>query len=563
MKKIRLSWIDGGVLLFIVTVSVALMVGTLSGSPDGGIKVASKAWSDFGAHIPLVRSFSLGSNFPPVSPLFPGETIRYHFLFYAFAGLLERIGISLDWAINIPSILGMILFLSGLYVLGKFLFGTRLVGILAIVFVLLNGSLSFVNFFATHQLGTSTFRDIIINSRFPSFGPWDNQEVSAFWSLNIFTNQRHLGLSYGIILWTLWCIFTFPEKAPRKKIIGMSLLLSVLVGLLLLLNQAAALILVTWIIWIFAVYPKKRLLNLFAGFFTLPWVALYLSLIAPSGLPVWEPGYLAHSLDPRIFFPYWWKNLGLHLVLIPLGILFAPVKAKKALSVPLLLLFLAPNLIRFSPDMINNHKFFNFYLAVGSFGTGWILYGFHTTLCQLTSRIRSYVFAVMLRTSGLISMGIVCVFLTLSGIIDFFPIVNDGKYEVASQKTNPDIAAYLTLVPSRAIVLNSTFFTNPASLAGRSIYFGYPYFTWSYGYITQPREQLYLAIWRAKNKETACTLARLAHVDFAELSPHPEQYLQPNTFLWNTEFTQIYTNKKTGYTIFDVTKSCLQEPKTL
>ncbi len=556
MKKIRLSWIDGGVLLFIVTVSVALMVGTLSGTPDGGIRVASKAWSDFGAHIPLVRSFSLGSNFPPVSPLFPGEKIRYHFLFYAIAGLLERVGFPLNWAMNIPSILGMILFLSGLYVLGKSLFGTRIVGILAIIFVLLNGSLSFVNFFASHPLGTSTLTDIIFNSRFPSFGPWDNQEVSAFWSLNIFTNQRHLALSYGIILWALWFVFTLPDHASRKKIFGQSLFLSVLVGLLLLLNQAAALILIMWIIWIFAVYPKKRLLCLLTGVLSLPWLALYLSLIAPSGLPVWEPGYLAHSLTPRIFFPYWWKNLGLHLVLIPLGILFAPSKARKALSVPLLILFLAPNLIRFSPDMINNHKFFNFYLSVGSFGTGWILYGFHTTLRRLTSRIHIRILAILLRISGLISMGMVCIFLILSGIIDFFPIVNDGKYTVESQKTNPDIAAYLRLIPPRAIVLNSTFFTNPASLAGRPIYFGYPYFTWSYGYITQPREQLYLAMWRAQNKETACRLARLAQVDYAELSLHPEQYIQPNIFLWNTEFTRIYTNEKTGYTIFNITKSC-------
>lgn len=535
------------------------MVGTLSGTPDGGIAVAAKAWSDFGAHIPLVRSFSLGSNFPPVSPLFPGETIRYHFLFYAFAGLLERIGLPLHWAINIPSIFGMILFLSGLYFLGKFLFGNRLVGILAIIFVLLNGSLSFVNFFASHPLGTSTLTDIISNSRFPSFGPWDNQDISAFWSLNIFTNQRHLGLSYGIILWALWFIFNLPDMKSRKKILFTSILLSVFVGLLLLINQAAALILIIWTVWIFVAYPKKRIVCLLAGIFSLPWAALYLSLVAPSGLPVWEPGYLAHSLAPRIFFPYWWKNLGLHLVLIPLGILFAPAKAKKALSVPLLLLFVIPNLIRFSPDMINNHKFFNFYLAMGSFGTGWILFGFHTTLRRLTSRIHARILAIVFRVSGLISMGIVCVFLTLSGIIDFFPIINDGKYTIESQKTNPDIAAYLRLVPPQAIVLNSTFFTNPASLAGRPIYFGYPYFTWSYGYITQPREQLYLAMWRAQNKETACRLARLAHVDFAELSPHPEQYLQPNTFLWNTEFTRIYTNDKTGYTIFNIRQSCTKE----
>src|SRR3989304_6961080 len=43
--------------------------------------IAPKLWSDFGAHIPLIRSFSMGDNWPPASPLYPGEPIRYHFGF--------------------------------------------------------------------------------------------------------------------------------------------------------------------------------------------------------------------------------------------------------------------------------------------------------------------------------------------------------------------------------------------------------------------------------------------------------------------------------------------------
>src|SRR5688572_8586263 len=60
------------------------------------MSMASKVWSDFGAHIPLIRSFSYGANWdrlltgqPIESPLFPGEPIRYHFGFYALVGALE------------------------------------------------------------------------------------------------------------------------------------------------------------------------------------------------------------------------------------------------------------------------------------------------------------------------------------------------------------------------------------------------------------------------------------------------------------------------------------------
>src|SRR5258708_453113 len=71
--------------------SCYLMIHTFSYDTNKHqIIMGSRVWSDFGAHIPLIRSFSLGNNWPPEYPLFPGEKIRYHFLFYAIAGILER-----------------------------------------------------------------------------------------------------------------------------------------------------------------------------------------------------------------------------------------------------------------------------------------------------------------------------------------------------------------------------------------------------------------------------------------------------------------------------------------
>ena len=62
--------------------------------------IALKAWSDFGAHIPLIRSFSLGDNYPIESPIFPGEPIKYHFGFYYIVGLLEKFGTRIDFALT-------------------------------------------------------------------------------------------------------------------------------------------------------------------------------------------------------------------------------------------------------------------------------------------------------------------------------------------------------------------------------------------------------------------------------------------------------------------------------
>src|SRR5438309_1368384 len=82
---------------------------------DGSMHIAIKAWSDFGSHIPLIRSFSFGNNFPPQLPLFPGSPIRYHYLFYAFVGLLEKAGLRIDFALNIPSALGFTFLIMIIY----------------------------------------------------------------------------------------------------------------------------------------------------------------------------------------------------------------------------------------------------------------------------------------------------------------------------------------------------------------------------------------------------------------------------------------------------------------
>lgn len=142
----RRRTIDYLVLLFAIAFSWWLMSSTF-GYEDGRIVIAGKLYSDFGAHMPLIRSFSMGWNIPPEYPFFVGEPIRYHYLFYALVGLLERIGFRLDMALNIPSAFGLSLLLFMIYLYGKTLFGRRAAGIIALFLFLFNGSLAFVEYF--------------------------------------------------------------------------------------------------------------------------------------------------------------------------------------------------------------------------------------------------------------------------------------------------------------------------------------------------------------------------------------------------------------------------------
>ena len=195
----------------VLVFSFFLMFKTFQITPDGNLKLALKLWSDFAATIPLIRSFSLGDNFPPQYPIFAGPPIRYHFLFYLVVGFLEKIGVRLDWALNIPSAISFFALILIIYFLATKVFKNKAVGVLSIVLFLFNGSFSFLEFLKTHPISPNLINEIINTSEFASFGPYDGRVVSAFWSLNIFTNQRHLSLAYAAFLLLVFFLYRLIE----------------------------------------------------------------------------------------------------------------------------------------------------------------------------------------------------------------------------------------------------------------------------------------------------------------------------------------------------------------
>ena len=147
------NWPEVIFAVFAFIFSFWLMTSTFSSNPKAGtFSVAGNVYSDFAANLPLIRSFSKGSNFPPEYPLFPGEPIRYHFLFYLLVGTLEKTGAPLGWALNLPSIFSFWALLLMIYFLAKLLFKSPAVAFLSVIFFLFNGSFAFYHFFQKHPL---------------------------------------------------------------------------------------------------------------------------------------------------------------------------------------------------------------------------------------------------------------------------------------------------------------------------------------------------------------------------------------------------------------------------
>lgn len=519
--------------LFPLIFSFWIMFSTFS-YRDSYMLIASKTWSDFAGTIPLIRSFSLGNNLPPQYPLFSGEPIRYHFLFYLIVGMFEKIGLRIDLALNILSAVSFFLLLFAIYKLARLLFEKKSVAILSVIFFLFNGSFSFLEFFKTRPLSLNTVTDIIHNSVFPSFGPYDGKIVSAFWNLNIYTNQRHLAFSFLFLFFPLLLLI---KKIKEEKTFSkyQIFIIGILLGILPFINSAVFLMFCVVFGILLLLFPKQRkslfVILLIGGLISLPRIIF----LKETGYSLhFEFGYLSKG-DSLGFLNYWFMNFGLSSFLITLGFIFAS-KFQRKIFVSFFALFLLGNLVQFSPEISANHKFFNAFIIVGN-----MFSAFSMVILWKNKFFK-------------ITVPIILFFMIFSGIIDFFPIKNDRLIPILDYPKNQDVRWIIEHTPKNSIFLNSTYIYHTASLAGRKIFLGWPYFSWSLGYDTNGRDVLVRKMFNPTDINTECILLKKNNISYISLDR--ENDFVPDTTFFERNFKQVYTNSVSGFTIFDVNQTC-------
>lgn len=539
---IKKNLIEIIILFFSLAFSIWLMFSTFS-YQDGSMIIATKAWSDFASHIPLIRSFSFGYNFPPEYPIFSGEPIRYHFLFYLFVGVLERIGIPLHYALDIPSAILFTSLIFMIYIFSSALFKSKTVGIMSIFLFLFNGSLSFVEFFRIHPLSLNTFTQIISNTTFPAFGPYDGKVVAVFWNLNTYTNQRHLAGAYAFSLALLY-FHIKPLLTNTHVRLHRSIILGILLGLSFFFHTAIILMTITILGCLSLVSKKLRLSTIImigiALFIALPQY-LYLQSASSNFQIGFHPGYLiANNLTIVNFISYWFTNLGLHFITIPIAFFLIKWQYKK-LFFCFLSLFLVGNLLQFTPDMPTNHKFFNYFIIFGCFLSSYVI-------------IRLWKKSIFLKPVALT----LTFFLVFSGIIDFFPIYNDSKIALADYPKNIDIAWIKNNTSPKAVFLNSEYLYATESLAGRKIIFGWPYFSWGAGYDTASHDIDRRSMLAANDKISFCTIAQKYDIHYASLKKNQLKDDTNNTInhnFFNNNFPLVYSNTASQVMIYSI-NSC-------
>lgn len=468
--------VDIGVIVFAVIFSSWLMYHSFQ-YRDGQLIILGKNWSDFGAHVPLIRSFTFGENLPsPEYPTLPGEPIRYHYLFYLLVSVIERAGFSIATAMNTVSAVGFFLLLIMIYKLTVLLSKSRAAGILAITLFLFNGTLSFIELIKNYDSISAMIERVLNGKEYLSFGPWSGTIVNAFGNLNIYLNQRHLAFSFGLMLLGIWPLITIVLESKQVRAHWLRLLpIPVIFFFFPLLHQAAYLALglwsVIWQIFYFRKIPWYYHLTYIFGYL-LSALTLFTFTTGSSQPVAWEIGFLSRPQQISDFITYWFFNLGLYLIILPIAFVVLK-KEYKVFFVPFFLLFVIANLFRLSPDMINNHKFINVFTLAGSI----------LVASFLTQHFRK---SLMNKATVLGAI----VILTLSGIIDFFPILNDHYFYINDYPRSPVATWIMSNTAPRSTFLSHTGLYNPVLLAGRKVFYDYGYFNWSMGYNDRPRREL-------------------------------------------------------------------------
>ena len=557
MKKHRITAGEWGFLVLLLVFIVQMMFRTFF-IWDNTLYVGLSVFSDFAPHLGMIRSFSYSDNFPTSYSHFAGEDIRYHFLFQFLVGNLEKLGMRLDFAFNVPSIAGLLFACLLLYVLAVKLSGRRLCGYFATAFFLFRSSPSFFKFVAEQPKGT--LLDALKNQI--EFISYTQNEGWGLWNLNVYCNQRHFAFAIAVLLLALLYFLPYlyrmaerlrslygkefavqtefvntnqTSNATKQPILQEnvsnkntseknvyfkdlvrncfftktafafydwkgSLVLGIVLGGMAFFN-GSVLIACLSMLFFMAAFSEYRLDYLLTAV-----TALVLSL-AESALfvegsavsPQFYFGFLADNKTVAGSLMYMWELWGI-LCLFVVGGLFLEKGVRRYLlfvfSVPLLLAFT----VSLTPDVTVNHKFVMLSAMLLSVYPAMAV----TTLLE-HKRLSYRILAVLLS----------CV-LVATGVFDYYIVYKRNNPAYALTYSQEDA---LTLwVKENAdtddIILSSWYHLHPVVLGGGMLYYGWPYYAWSAGYDTAYRESMVIQMYEAESSEELDSLVKQENIRY-------------------------------------------------
>lgn len=472
-----LYWFEFLLLLIFISFSLWLMNKSFRYDyQNSTFFIARNEIGDFGLHLSLIRSFSLGNNFPPELPFFPGQPLPYHYYFDLFIGLLERAGIRIDVAFNGLSVLALSCLMLILYRFPQLLFHKRskLLGIISVLLFLLPSSFTFVNFLTNQKyLSLNILHDIWRIPDYINKGPFDGSIISIFFTLNVYLNQRHLIFALLISFSLMYVILSsLLDKLPFS--VERLVLFGVILGFM---SRVHALIFFATLTVIFFLLLYFRRVK---SFFYLGSTAILIFLLSYHDIlftkkvshPFIHLGFLSPAPATLNLIYFWFMNTGVAFFIIPLSLFFV-LKRERMIFFCVLTLFFLGNIFQFSYRIDHNHSLFNFFFIFCNFYIAWFL--LYLWYGGFIKKILS-IFLLF--------------FLTISGVLNLMPIKNDYHYPYIVQPKNSLMNWIIKKTDQNDIFLAKNDLLDPVTMAGRRNYFGNTYYlsVMGYNYFTRQEE---------------------------------------------------------------------------
>jgi hypothetical protein len=492
-----------------------LMVTTLS-YDSGSFQFAFKSWSDFGANLSLAQSFALGDNFPSEHPFFPGEPLRYHFLFWFQSANLSYLGLNLVWAINLLSIFSLFALLILIMTFAELLFGSRIVARLAaVLFFFPATSLAYVPFLKSQTSIGEAVSSILSSTQFLATGyPFRGEDWGAL-SVAVFANQRQLISGASVLFIVLIFIVDFYRRTTAAEIeaersnkndaasspdklraaesparegfragIPTFLFSGFLIGALPYWNSAvfvAALILFGSLLLFL---PLRRWLALLVGMIIvtgLPQILLLRSgNLAPTTHSFFNWGYTIENPTVPLVAEYIWWTFGIKWILLLVAAWFSSGFQRRfllAVSSLLAVVFL----FQLSTDAFNNHKLLNIWNVFAAIYVAYALWRIGKD--GFTSAVLAAVLALAM---------------IFTSVIDFFPTYNDPDVNLPYE--NDNLTAWLLAnTKPQDVFLTQTFLSSPILFTGRRVFLANTLYAWTAGYNVSARETIYKRMFQEKD----------------------------------------------------------------
>jgi hypothetical protein len=547
-----------------------LMFATL-GFKGGQFQIAFKAWTDFGANISLTQSIALGKNFPPQHPFFPGEFIRYHFLFWFQAGNLGFLGLSPVWSINLLSILSLLALMVVIAAFGELLFKSRFVGRVGATLFFFSSSLSYLPFLRSHPGVRNAFSAIVGATEFLPSGYPFRGETWGVLSANVFAYQRHLISGIGLFFAVLvFAVDEYQRRAAIKKpkqsesilrvddepaseaiptepppeadpppeptnFAGLSswIFAGVLIGLLPYWNSPAFIagLAVFGCLLLLAPFRGRTASLLVAAIV----VGLPQVLMLRSGntltYKLFTPGYTLENPTLWLIVKYLGWTFGVKWILLWVAFVYVTGFQRKLLLAFTSLVAIV-FLFQLSVDIFNNHKLLNIWATCVNVYAAYALW-------QIAKqRFVGPILAVLLT--------IVTVF---GGLIDLFPLHNDPMLAVPYKNDRLSQWVLANTQPSD-IFLTHTLLTHPILFTGRKIYLGYTLFAWTAGYNVPDREAVYRRMFQESDPEQLRHLLHANNIAYVAIDDgvrHNESLPEFNEYVFDQNFQKVFEDTGHAY----------------